>query len=140
MTNKKKLILVSSQAIDQRNLNRFQLEYLNENFDFEFWDISEIQSRTKLIQDENKIITNIKTLNLKKKKDLFKKYLNLPKNSFVIDLSSYDTYFYIFIKNLAYLKGIKFIYLYIGDYVQTVNSNRVSFLIKKILKKIIFPV
>ena len=135
MTNKKKLILVSSQAIDQRNLNRFQLEYLNENFDFEFWDISEIQSRTKLIQDENKIITNIKTLNLKKKKDLFKKYLNLPKNSFVIDLSSYDTYFYIFIKNLAYLKGIKFIYLYIGDYVQTVNSNRVSFLIKKILKK-----
>ena len=68
MTNKKKLILVSSQAIDQRNLNRFQLEYLNENFDFEFWDISEIHSRTKLIQDENKIISNIKTLNLKKKK------------------------------------------------------------------------
>ena len=80
--------------------------------------IYQIQSRTKLIQDENKIITNIKTLNLKKK-NLFKKYLNLPKNSFVIDLSSYDTYFYIFAKNLAYLKGIKFIYLYIGDYVQT---------------------
>ena len=55
MTNKKKLILVSSQAIDQRNLNRFQLEYLNENFDFEFWDISEIQSRTKLIQMKIKL-------------------------------------------------------------------------------------
>lgn len=135
MIDKKKLILISSQAIDQRNLERFQLLYLDEKFDFEFWDISEIQSKTKLVQDENKIQINIKVLKLKKIIELFLNYFNLPKKSFVIDLSSYDSVINILIKNLAYLKGVKFIYIYIGDYVQTINSNRVLALFKKIFKK-----
>jgi hypothetical protein len=67
MIDKKKLIFVSSQPIDQRNLERFRLLYLNEKFDFEYWDISLIQSKIKLIYDEKKIQTNIKTLKLKKK-------------------------------------------------------------------------
>ena len=59
MIDKKKLIFVSSQPIDQRNLERFRLLYLNEKFDFEYWDISLIQSKIKLIYDEKKIQTNI---------------------------------------------------------------------------------
>ena len=55
MIDKKKLIFVSSQPIDQRNLERFRLLYLNEKFDFEYWDISLIQSKIKLIYDEKKI-------------------------------------------------------------------------------------
>jgi hypothetical protein len=135
MIDKKKLIFVSSQPIDQRNLERFRLLYLNEKFDFEYWDISLIQSKIKLIYDEKKIQTNIKTLKLKKKIELLRNYLNLPKNSFVIDISSYDSIFYILIKNLAFFKGTKFIYLYMGDYVQTINSNRVLYLFKKIFQK-----
>lgn len=135
MINKKKLIFISSQPIDQRNLERFQFLYLDEKFNFEHWDISDIQSKIKIIYDEKKIQTNIKTLKLKKKIELFKNYLNLPKRTFVIDISSYDSIFYILIKNLAFFRGIKFIYLYIGDYVQTINSNKSLYLLKKIFQK-----
>jgi len=135
MIDKKKLIFISSQSIDQRNLDRFQLLYLNEKFDLEYWDISEIQSKIKLIYDEKKVQTKIKILKLKKNKELFVNYLSLPNNSFVIDLSSYDSIIHILIKNLAFLRGVKFIYLYVGDYVQTINSNRITNLFKKILKK-----
>ena len=79
MIDKKKLIFVSSQPIDQRNLERFRLLYLNEKFDFEYWDISLIQSKIKLIYDEKNIQTNIKTLKLKKKNRIVKKLFEFTK-------------------------------------------------------------
>jgi len=135
MISETKLVFIASQTIDQKNLDRFQLMHLNKKFNFEYWDISEVQSKTKLIFDENEVQADIKTFKIRNISELIKKYLKLPKNTFVIDHSSYDSIFYILIKDLAFFRGVKFIKVYSGDYVQTSNSKRGLSLVKKIFTK-----
>ena len=50
-------------------------------------------------------------------------------------MSSDKSLIYILIKNLIYFRGIKFIYVSIGNYIETGNKRRFTTFFQKIFKK-----
>lgn len=132
---KKSLILITSQSLNKWNYSRFNLFYLKKKFYIKYWNISPITSSVSLIKKEKH-----KEITVKEKKffsyfELIKAINKLKKNTYVIDISSDKSLIYILIKNLLYLKGIKFIYVSIGNYIETGNKRRFSTFFKKIFKK-----
>jgi hypothetical protein len=131
----KKLIFWSSQSLAPWNYKRFNISFLNRNFDFEYWDISFLISNIKLIDNRS----NDKILF---KKKFFFNYFNfiyetfkIPADSFLIDLSSNRNIIHILIKNILFLRGVKFVYFSIGNYVQADNSRKYTVFFKKIFTK-----
>ena len=103
---KKKFIFFLSQPIDQRNIDRLGFKHINKIYDCEIWDISLIFNK-RIFKFQN--IKNYDKDNfflIKNKTEFLLKILKLN-NFYFIDLSTYNSFFYLLVQILAANKGTK---------------------------------
>ena len=103
---KKKFIFFLSQPIDERNIDRLGFKYLNKSYNCEIWDISLIFNRRIAKYQKKKNYNNKNLFLIKNKTEFFLKILKLN-NFYFIDLSTYNSFFYLLVQILAANKGIK---------------------------------
>lgn len=106
---KKKIIILLSQTIDERNLNRFGFYFLKKYFDVEFWDISSIfNSRISLYAKKNKINNKIDSKFFYQIHTYSKLLKNLlaNKSGYFFDLTTFNSIFFSLIQKIAVLKGL----------------------------------
>ena len=105
---KKKIVILLSQTIDRRNINRFGFYFLKKNFNIEFWDVSRIfnplinqyRKKNKIKSKiDNKFFYQIHTYS-----KLLKSLL-ANKSSYFFDLTTYNSVIFSIIQKIAILKG-----------------------------------
>ncbi len=115
--NKKKLIILLDQPLDDRNLKRFGINfYINNNWKIECWNFINITNRNINIKKKPEIIQNYKEF----KQYEFDNYLSfillatkLFKSFYYVNFSS-DRFGMTLIQNIMCLKGGKKVYISVG--------------------------
>ena len=130
-----KLIFLTSQPLSKWNGERFNVFHLNQNFDFEYWNISLLHSKKILIEDDKKYETEIKINNFYSYFHFISAIFKLPKDTYFIDLSSNIDFIFVLLKNFLFFRGAKFIWIAVGNYVETGNRSEFKTFLKKIFVK-----
>jgi hypothetical protein len=131
----KKLIFLTSQPLNTWNGERFNASHLNKNFDFEYWNVSTLNSKNILIEDDKKYETEIKINNFHSYFSFIPAILKIPKDTYFIDISANNDLIFILLKNILFFRGIKFIWLDLGNHLETGNRSEFKTFFKKIFVK-----
>ena len=131
----KKLIFLTSQSLNRWNAERFNVSHLNKNFDFEYWNVSTLNSKNILIEDDKKYETEIKINNFHSYFNFISAILKIPKDTYFIDISSNHDLIFTLLKNILFFRGAKFISIEVGSYVETGNRSEFKTFFKKIFVK-----
>lgn len=130
---KKKIIILLSQTIDERNLNRFGFYFLKKYFDVEFWDISSIfNPRISLYAKKNKIDTKIDNkffYQIHTYSKLLKSLL-ANKSAYFFDLTTYNSIFFSIIQKIAIFNGLTKVHLTTALLPKSINLSKRQKLLK----------